>query len=81
MKNHRETTAPASGKAGPGAVSPQELYLWGMYDVAYIKSIDEGNKPGFEIFSADGGSIAFAGSREEAKINIRQMDLEPLSVH
>lgn len=61
-----------------GGDAGQDLFLWGIYDVAYIKPTEQGMH---EIFSADGGRIARARSRDEALECIRRMELEPLSAH
>ena len=58
--------------------SCRDLFLWGIYDVAYIKSADHGIH---EIFSEDGGRLARVHSRDEALECVRRMDMEPLSAH
>ena len=68
-----ETSAPSWGGA-----AGQDLFLWGIYDVAYIRPTKQGMH---EIFSADGDRIARAHSRQEALECVRRMDLEPLSAH
>ena len=61
-----------------GDGSCRDLFLWGIYDVAYIKPTEQGMH---EIFSADGGRLARAHSRDEALECVRRMDMEPLSAH
>ncbi len=68
----------SSGMSGPAWGSCRDLFLWGFYDVAYIKPTDQGMH---EIFSADGGRLACAHSRDEALECVRSMDLEPVSAH
>jgi len=62
-------------------ISPQELALLGMQDVAYIKSIVVNDEPAFAIFAADGTQVAVLAEREVAFATVRQHDMEPVSVH
>jgi hypothetical protein len=62
-------------------ISPQDLAILGMTDVAYVKTIEGENGVAFEIHAADGTAVAVLGDRDLALATIRQHDLEPLSVH
>ena len=73
----KSTLSRMSGRAW-GNDSCRDLFLWGIYDVAYIKPTGQGMH---EIFSADGGRLARAHSRDEALECVRRMDMEPLSAH
>jgi hypothetical protein len=61
-------------------MSPQELALFGMQDIAYIKRAVGGEET-FSVHAADGTQIAVFANRELAMVTMRQHDLEPLSVH
>ena len=73
----KSTFSRMSGQAWDDG-SCRDLFLWGIYDVAYIKPTDQGMH---EIFSADGGRLGRAHSRDEALECVRSMDLEPVSAH
>ena len=62
-------------------MSPRELALFGMLDIAYIKRADASDAPRYSMHAADGTLIAEFADREVAFVTARQHDLEPLSVH
>jgi len=62
-------------------MSAQELALFGMQDVAYIKQIAVNDGVGYAVHAADGSQIAVLTDRDIAFATVRQHDLEPLSVH
>ncbi|HEY1261693.1 MAG TPA: DUF1150 family protein [Stellaceae bacterium] len=62
-------------------LSPRELALFGMQDVAYIKCVTVDGAAGYAIHAADGTEIAVLSDRDIAFATVRQHDLEPLSVH
>jgi hypothetical protein len=62
-------------------ISPRDLALLGMNDMAYVKRVVAKDEVGFAIFSADGTQLAVVPSEELAYATIRQNDLEPVSVH
>jgi hypothetical protein len=62
-------------------MSARELALFGMQDLAYIKSVIVNDAAGFAVHAADGTQIAVLPNREVAFATVRQHDLEPLSVH
>ncbi|MBF0305228.1 MAG: DUF1150 family protein [Alphaproteobacteria bacterium] len=68
--------------AVPRHMSLQDLALWGMQDVAFVKRVPlEDERIGWAIHAADGSQMGLAPDRETAFAAIRQHDLEPLSVH
>ena len=62
-------------------ISPQDLRVLGLQEVAYIKPVTVDGKAAYAIHSADGREVAIMASRQVALAAIRQNDLEPLSVH
>ena len=62
-------------------LSPSELGLLGMADVAYIKPVVVDGTEAFAVHAADGTEMAVIPNRDLAFAVVRQHDLEPLSVH
>lgn len=62
-------------------LSPQDLLLLGINDVAYVKKQQREGRELFVIHSADGAEITATADRELALAMVRQNGLEPLSVH
>jgi hypothetical protein len=62
-------------------MSMRELALFGMQDIAYVKSGVVNDAPSYAVHAADGTQIAVFTDREVAFATLRQHDLEPLSVH
>jgi hypothetical protein len=62
-------------------LSARELALFGMQDLAYIKSVVVDGTPAYAVHAADGTQIAVLPERDVAFATVRQHDLEPLSVH
>jgi hypothetical protein len=62
-------------------LSPRELGLLGMADVAYIKTVVVDGSEAFAVHAADGTQMAVIPNRDLAFVVVRQHDLEPLSVH
>jgi hypothetical protein len=62
-------------------ITPQDLALLGMQNMAYLRAVTLEGTPGFGIFAADGTQLAFAPSRALAVAAVREHDLEPVSVH
>jgi hypothetical protein len=62
-------------------MSAQELALFGMQDIAYIKRVIVNEAAGYAVHAADGTQIAVLTDRDIAFATVRQHDLEPLSVH
>lgn len=63
------------------SMSPQDLALWGVQDVAFVKLVEIDGQEAWSIHSADGNNIGMAPSREVAFAAVSQYDLEPVSVH
>jgi hypothetical protein len=62
-------------------MSAQELALFGIQDIAYIKRVVANDGPGYIVHAADGTQIAVFADRDVAFATVRQHDLELLSVH
>ena len=62
-------------------MSPRELAILGMQDVAFIKRVVVDETPGYAVHAADGTEIAVLPDREIAFATVRQHDMEPVSVH
>lgn len=62
-------------------ISPQELAMLGMQDVAYVKRVVVNDEALYVVFAADGTEITKLADRAVAFATIRQHDVEPVSVH
>ena len=62
-------------------ISVRELALFGMQDLAYVKTVVVNGTLAYAVHAADGTQIALLADRDVAFATIRQHDLEPLSVH
>jgi hypothetical protein len=62
-------------------MSARELALFGMQDLAYIKSVTVDGTHGYAVHAADGTQIAMLADRDVAFATVRQHDLDPVSVH
>jgi hypothetical protein len=62
-------------------ISPKELALLGVEDVAYVKRVMANGAAAYAIHAADGTEMAVLADRDLAFATLRQHDLEPLSVH
>jgi hypothetical protein len=62
-------------------MSTQDLALFGMQDLAYVKRVVVDDTVCWAIHSADGNNIGMAPNRDVAFAAVRQHDLEPFSVH
>ncbi len=62
-------------------MSARDLALFGMQDLAYIKTVMVDGTTGYAVHAADGTQIAMLPDREVAFATVRQHDLEPVSVH
>jgi len=62
-------------------ISPQDLAVLGLQDMAYLRSVTMDGTEGYGIFTADGTQVAFAPSRALAEAAVREYELEPVSVH
>lgn len=59
----------------------QELAVFGMQDVAYIKPVMIDGTRAYAVHAADGTEIAVLSNRDLAFATVRQHDIEPVSVH
>ncbi len=62
-------------------MSPKDMALLGMQNLAYIKAVVIDGATGYAVHAADGTEIAVLTDRDVAFATVRQHDLEPLSVH
>ena len=62
-------------------ISVRELALFGMQDLAYVKTVVVNGTLAYAVHAADGTQIALLADRDVAFATVRQHDLEPLSVH
>lgn len=62
-------------------MSARELAMFGMQDLAYVKTVMVDDAVGYAVHAADGTQIAVLPDRSLAFATVRQHDLEPLSVH
>ncbi len=62
-------------------ISPRELALLGMQDIAYIRPLITNGVVGWAVYAADGTQIALLPSREVAAATLAQNDIEAVSVH
>ena len=62
-------------------LSPRELGLLGMEDVAYVKPVTVEGAAAFAVHAADGTQIAVMADRDLAFAVVRQHEMEPVSVH
>jgi hypothetical protein len=62
-------------------MSARDFALFGMQDMAYIKSVTVNDVVGYAVHAADGTQIAVLPNRNVAFATVRQHELEPLSVH
>jgi hypothetical protein len=62
-------------------ITPQDLALLGLQDMAYLRDVEMDGAKGYGIFTADGTQVAFAPTRALAEAAVREYELEPVSVH
>jgi hypothetical protein len=62
-------------------ISPQQLAMLGMQQIAYVKPVVVKGKPVFAIHAADGTPMAIAEEREVAFAAIMQHEMVPALVH
>jgi len=62
-------------------ISPQDLMILGLQEVAYLKPVVVEGKTAYAVHAADGREVAIMANRDVALAAIRQNELEPLSVH
>lgn len=62
-------------------MTPNDLMVLGIQDVAYIKPVIIDGEDAFAIYSADGQELGYADGRDLAFATVRHNDMEPVSVH
>jgi hypothetical protein len=62
-------------------MSTNDLAMFGMQDIAYVKPVMVDGNAGYAIHAADGTQMALLGDRDIAFAVVRQNELEPVSVH
>ena len=62
-------------------LSPRELGLLGMEQVAYVKPVLVEGVVAFAVHAADGSQLAVILDRDAAHALVRRHGLEPVSVH
>lgn len=62
-------------------MSREELALFGVQDMAYVKPVLVEGVRGYAVHAADGTEMAVLADRDTAFAMLRQHDLEPMSVH
>jgi hypothetical protein len=63
------------------SMTANDLAMFGMQDVAYVKPVTVDGNAGYAIHAADGTQMALIGDRDIAYAVVRQNELEPVSVH
>lgn len=62
-------------------LSANELLIFGLNDVAYLKPANVNGQEVFAIHAADGSQLAFVANREVGFAAMQQHELEPVSLH
>lgn len=62
-------------------ITPSELAMLGLQDVAYVRPVSIKGIDGFAIHAADGSELAVLPSREQASATILQNNMAPVSLH
>jgi hypothetical protein len=62
-------------------ISLDDLSIFAIEDIAYVKPMDVAGETLFAIHAADGTQLGVAYDRDIAFVAVRQHDLEPVSVH
>jgi hypothetical protein len=62
-------------------MSRQELALFGVQDMAYVKPVVVEGVWNYAVHAADGTAITVVADRDTAFAMLRQHNLEPMSVH
>lgn len=66
---------------GHPTISPEELALFGIEDMAYIRPLTVNGRRVHVIHAADGTLLTVVMDRDLAFVTIRQHELSPQSVH
>ena len=59
----------------------QDLAMFGVQHIAYVKPVTVDGVDGFAVCAADGTQMALIPDRDVAFAVVRQNEMEPLSVH
>ena len=62
-------------------MTTNDLAMFGMQDIAYVKPVIVDGNAGFAIHAADGTQMALINDRDVAFAVVRQNELDPVSVH
>jgi hypothetical protein len=62
-------------------MTSQDLAMFGVQDIAYVKPVTVDGVAGFAVCAADGTQMALIPNRDVAFAVVRQNEMEPLSVH
>ena len=62
-------------------LTPHDLAMWGVEDMAYIRRSFVDGEESWTIHAAEGTQMGVAETKEIAEAMVRQNDLEPSSVH
>lgn len=63
------------------SLSPQDLLMLGIKDVAYLKNIEVDGETAVALFAANGQQIAVAEDRQTAVAAAWQNGLAPMTLH
>lgn len=66
---------------GLKSLSPRDLAMLGLNDVAYVKTVSAGGELAYAVHAADGTEMAVMADRDTAFAAILQHDMTALSVH
>jgi len=73
--------ANATAIEGSAQLPPKEFADLGVAHVAYIKSVVIEGVSGFSIHAADGTPLGLLRERQDAEEAVRELELDPVSVH
>jgi len=63
------------------ALTPQDLLMLGIKDMAYVKDVEVDGETGVALFAANGQQIAVMEDRQTAVAAAWQNGLSPMTVH
>ena len=63
------------------ALTPQDLLMLGIKDMAYVKDVEVDGETGVALFAANGQQIAVMEDRDTAVAAAWQNGLAPMTVH
>jgi len=63
------------------ALTPQDLLMLGIKDMAYVKNIEVDGETAVALFAANGQQIAVMEDRQTAVATAWQNGLSPMTVH